>query len=312
MAIQAGWIQSLGTKGGVDVKCGVEPSGPSQADRELAAQASRLGVEVTPRQVERWREDGYLQVIRRGRGRGLGTVAFYPPQAAEQAADLARAIKDFGRLDEAALAVFLHGHSIKERALKRAYASAYSRIRRFLKTSPGDDPFEVASRFSRAFSRRSSTSETAKSWRAQLRSKGKAAQFTPAAHDIIYFFLGGAGEGDELSPEVFEALGLEETIEILTESERTAVSVLVRQLSLPALEAVVKEANVADLEGARDELKSLLHLLFGDEGATFSRDHEFVMAVVGVPAVLRLGAFFGAAFAAGIARLQEEMNTSPK
>jgi hypothetical protein len=290
----------------------VERSTPSKADGELATQASRLGVEVTPRQVERWREDGYLQVIRRGRGRGLGTVAFYPPEAAEQVADLARAIQDFGRLDEAALVVFFHGHPIKERALKHAYASAYSRIRRFLKAMPEDDPWEVASRFSRTFSRRSATSQSAKAWRARLRSKGKADQFVPAVHEWIYFFLGGAGEEETLSPEVFEALGIDGAVSALEESERTAVSDLVRQLSLPALEAAVKEAGVADLEGARDELKSLLNLLSGDDQAPLSGDDEFVMAIVGIPVTLRLGVFLGAAFAAGIARLQEEMNTIPK
>jgi hypothetical protein len=273
----------------------VTDQGASQADRDLAA---RLG--VSARQVRRWREEGWLKPEKRGLGRGLGSSAFYSEEAVNQAASLAEALGKYERLDEAGLVLFLRGFSVRETSLKKAYANCFARTRRFLKISPDQDPWDMAYRASRLFSRRSSTSMTAREWRARLRAKKKGHQLAPVLHDLIRFlFIGAAEEGETLTPEVFEAMGIDDFFYSLPADDQDKFHGLIRQLSLPSLERVVEESDLAELEKGRDNLRAVLELFPG-----LALD-EFTMAIVGIPGTLVTGSVLGAAFAAGLAQLGE-------
>jgi hypothetical protein len=277
---------------------------PSQADRDLAAAVSRLGVEVSPRQVERWREQGVLQPPERhGKGPPLGSFAVYKPGAVEHAADIARQLEIQGRLNDAALVVFLHGFPVKERAVRAAYRTIYAEIGRFLNPGRLGDPTEVAARAAQAFSRRAARSSTAKAWKKRLKASGDAEAFSYVLSDLLWFFLGGGEEGGELSHDVLKTVGVSEVVDGLPEEDRDKFHELTRRLSLSALERVAIETHFQDLVSARDALSVMRMLTNGDGGASDSQ--EWALAVVGIPAVHLEGVLVGSAVAEGIARLRE-------
>jgi hypothetical protein len=281
-------------------------SEPSQADRDLAAKASQPDLDVTPRQVERWRQGGYLlPSARRGLGRGQGSVATYSSEAVTHARDLAKALRDHRSLDVAGLVVFLKGHSVKERALKRAYRANFQSIRDFLRVTEDSDPWDIANRVSKAGSRRSALSPLLKSWRARLQAKKKGTQLAPALHDMIRFLLGGFDEDEYLSPEVFEVMGYQELVEDLDPEDQANLHSAIREVNLPAFEKAVEEASLAQLTRARDLLVDILGV-FKLSPATegLPPQSEFTMAVIGIPSTLVLGPFLGAALAAGIEKLR--------
>jgi hypothetical protein len=270
---------------------------PSDADRDLAGK-----LDVTPRQVKRWREAGYIPgPNRRGLGRGLGTVALYSPQAAEQTADFALALKSLKRLDDAALVTFFHGYSLRDETLRRVYSSAFAQVRKFLGAAPNADPWELADRWSRTLSRRASEGPTGRWWRANLNDKGKGGQLQPALADLIRFFLGGAAADERISHEVFEATGTDGLVALLPEEDQERLHGLLGALNLPGLEEAVGGASLNQLERARDQLRETVGF-FG----TFDLATEYTLALVGVPAVLVAGSFLGTTLALGLSQLREE------
>jgi hypothetical protein len=280
--------------------------GPSKADEELAASISRvLGEAKTPRQIERWRQEGAIEPpIRKGRGQGLGTVAFYPPEATEKATVLARALKERGSLAEAALISFLRGANLKEVPLKRFYRKVFTDIRSFLGATPESDPWEVADRMSHRFTRRASTVPTAKVWRDRLKARGKPDQLGPMLQDLLRFAVGGAENEETLSKEVLEAV-IDDAAEEITEPQRQEFDDLIQLINIPALERVMEQSDLATLRQARDQVGILMGLFPGGRDAIPS-NIEFAMAVIAVPAVIVAGGFFGTAFARGLASLMEE------
>lgn len=277
---------------------------PSQADRDLAAAVSRLGLEVSPRQVERWREQGVLQPPERhGKGPPLGSYAVYKPGAVEHAADLARQLEIHGRLNDAALVVFLHGFPVKERAVRAAYRTIYAEIRRFLDPESLRDPMAVAARASQVFGRRAARSSTAKAWKKRLKASGDAEAFSYVVSDLLWFLLGGADEGVDLSHDVLNAVGVGEVVDKLPDEDRDRFHELTRTLSLPALELVATQAEFHELQTARDAL-SVMRTLTDGQGDP-SAAQEWAFAVVGIPAVHQGGVLIGSALAEGVARLRE-------
>jgi hypothetical protein len=278
-------------------------SEPSQADTDLAAAVRRLGVEVTIRQIERWREEGLLQgPERRGRGRGRGVVAVYAEGADQHAADIATQLGRQRRLHDAALVVFLHGYPVKERAVRSAFASIFGEIRSRLNPGELEDPWDVASKVSGSLSRNASRSATTTSWKRRLRKSGSDEAISAVAHDLIRFALGDADDDETLSPEVLTAVGLDEVFESLPTGLRERFDNLIRMVSLPALEQTAATASFDKLQQARDSLVAMAALLHGE--AELSPAEEWSLAVVGIPIALLAGSLLGVAFSSGIALLK--------
>jgi len=279
---------------------------PSKADSELASAVTRsVGFEVTPRQIERWRQEGALEPPnRRGLGRGRGTVAYYPPQAVSHAVALAKLIKEGRSLADAALICFLKGSDLKEVPLKRSYRKVFESIRGYLGATQESDPWEVADRMTHRFTRRTSTSPTAKLWQKRLKDRGKPDQLGPVLQDLLRFGLGGADRDETLSGEVLEAV-VGDAADQIQGAQRAEFDSLVQQINLPALEDVMENSDLATLKSARDQVRVLMELFPAPDGLIPS-NIEFAMAVIGVPAVIVAGAFFGTSFARGIAELMHD------
>jgi hypothetical protein len=275
----------------------VSSSGPSHADRDLAARLTSKGQDTSPWQVRRWRQDGYLKPERRGLGRGLGTTAFYSDESVQQATALAEAIGEYRRLDEAALVVFGRGFPIKERALKRAYASTFSRIQRVVRPVDGEDPWDTAYRAARVFSRRSSISPTATEWRKRLGELGRGEDFPLVLQDLIrFFFLGDAEEDEVLMPQVFEAMGLNDVVESLPGDDTDRLNDLLRTLNVPSLKRAVKRATLSELETAREDVGPFRGVLADD----------FLLVLIGIPAALVARPLLGGALAVALGQIGKE------
>jgi hypothetical protein len=102
----------------------------SDADQQLIADAGRLGIAVTARQMERWRAGGLLAPnIRRGLGRGRGSASVPPPGAAELVAWLARNARPGRKPSDLALLAFAAGLAVPEETVRAAFAGAVASIR---------------------------------------------------------------------------------------------------------------------------------------------------------------------------------------
>ena len=272
-----------------------------KADAELAARVSRVEP-VTARQIERWREEGVLRPPeRRGRGQHLGSMSFYPDDAVPHAIEIARQLKSHSRLDDSALVVFLHGFDVKERAVRRAYASAFDRVQQAFRLAEGEDAWDAAHRLSGRLSRQSSRSPTAQTWRHNLKEAESAERFQPVLHDMILFALGGAEDGDALSEEVFEATGTGDLRRSMSDEERERTDELTRLLTVDRLRAAIEGAPFSEIKDARDNIATILQLT----SETPRPNAEWSMAVVGIPGILVAGTLIGSGLAAGFALLRE-------
>jgi hypothetical protein len=231
-------------------------AGPTEADEQLAIQATLLGPEaVSAWQVKRWREAGLLATNRefRGRGRGSGPVE-YPEQAAAHAACLAEVLDGTQTLDEACLICFLRGFSPRERALKRAYATGYARITKWVNSVAGDsdNPWTTADLIARMLSRRSAGLPSVRAAKSRLREAGKRpSDLAPVLTNVLSGMLGASGQ---LHDDSLLALGMEGLRSPLDEDGPLADGddLQLSRFSLAALAGSVQAAALEELEQARD------------------------------------------------------------
>jgi hypothetical protein len=101
-----------------------------EADQQLIAHAARLGVDVSARQLERWRASGLLAPnARRALGRGRGSTSEPPPGAGELVAWLARNARRGRRPRDLALQGFAVGLAVPEDTVRASFADAIDDIR---------------------------------------------------------------------------------------------------------------------------------------------------------------------------------------
>lgn len=110
---------------------------PTATEADLLKATAAVGVRVTPRQLKRWRHAGLIPapLFVRGRGRGRGIEAHYPPLATVQAATAALILTRIRRFSDVRWALWACGFDLTERVRKdllarwraehRAYADRY-------------------------------------------------------------------------------------------------------------------------------------------------------------------------------------------
>lgn len=106
----------------------------SESDRALAeAAGKRAGVDVTPWQVERWRQAGLIDPAERvWPGRGHGSCSRYGPLCIDQAAAVARLARRRRPLDQIALILFVRREPVPIAAVKAAYAALLNHVEKWL------------------------------------------------------------------------------------------------------------------------------------------------------------------------------------
>ncbi len=138
---------------------------------------ARRDIEVRETQLERWRQAGLLQeTVRHGLGRGLGSVSEYPPEAVDQAAELAGLVKRGRPMETVALMMFGRGRWVREDALRDAYRRELDDlIREIDKRMVVDDPLATAELIVDELERRFTQRDTrTRRWRRQLQDMWRA------------------------------------------------------------------------------------------------------------------------------------------
>lgn len=83
---------------------------------------------VTPRQLERWRQKGLIPEAELERLGAPGTISSYPDWVVEQVVELVGILKKDRRLDHALLRLFMRDRWVDEEHLKARYLSFYGKI----------------------------------------------------------------------------------------------------------------------------------------------------------------------------------------
>jgi hypothetical protein len=120
---------------------------PGEADRQLIMYAARQGVDVTARNLERWRESGLLAPnARRALGRGRGSTSVPPPGGGDLVVWLAKNARRGRRPSDLALQAFAGGLAVPENIVRASFARAIAAIRLpgEANMAPGADPDDAA------------------------------------------------------------------------------------------------------------------------------------------------------------------------
>jgi hypothetical protein len=125
------------------------PRRASQADQTVIAAAAGAGVTLTARQLERWRQAGWIEhPERRFLGRGRGSHSVYAAEAIAQAIALGEAVRRRYPLYKAVLDLFAAHQPVSEAALRLAFREFLSTIEHGLGNLAGvlagGDAFDVA------------------------------------------------------------------------------------------------------------------------------------------------------------------------
>jgi len=115
----------------------------SRAVRGLAAAATRCGIQVSPREIERWRQRQLVPQPERTYP-GHGSLAIYPDGAAKQVAEVAKLLDSGWKLDDVAVGLFVRGYDLDEETVKLAFKAHAERARRLLtRRAPDGDTLTV-------------------------------------------------------------------------------------------------------------------------------------------------------------------------
>jgi len=101
----------------------------SPATQALIDAARERGIDVSARQVERWRQHGLLRAPERAwLGRGKGSVSYSPAGAVNEVIAVHEVVGRYRSLDEATLMLFADGHPVGDDAVRRAYTRRYQAL----------------------------------------------------------------------------------------------------------------------------------------------------------------------------------------
>lgn len=236
----------------------------SEADQRLLDELTGRGrSDITARQLERWRQAGVTRTIRvRGPGRG-GSTSRYPDGTASHVAAFATTLAEYGSLPVAVLAHFADGHPITEAGLKDAYTEVFDTIANYdtrtdqdSQRDEDDHAWDRAERLagSETFKR----SRIGRAWRNNLRQM-------PDRQESIQRELWNVGAttmhtlqtGARPSAEAASSLGFAAGFGEASRDIGSPLADRLAQLSLPVLTQIVAEANLADLEQARDDARTI-------------------------------------------------------
>jgi hypothetical protein len=215
------------------------PRVTSKADRLLAAELTAVGLTVTPRQLERWRQHGLIATVRHGSGRGSGSRSNYAEGTVELVLELVALFARRRSLDDAVLVLFGRGRSLSTAVVRHAYLDYLADARKA---------------FERLASRAGQTDAVAqvrrsKEGRSLLRRLRRAGIAESELFAILHTLTAGGAGGATL----LEAAGFISIAGELLDDETTeALHEFLRGFGLEAMATAVAAAETEDLERMRD------------------------------------------------------------
>jgi DNA-binding transcriptional MerR regulator len=239
----------------------------SEAVADLAADASALGVPVSARQIERWRQLGLIpKPQQRALGRGRGSVSAYPGYVAAQAAEIARLLRTRNRLDDVAMLLFCRGYEVDETALKRAYVAHLELVRRrILRRSKSKDTLTIAEAATRTLLRAMRGDARLAEWRARLRGRDEPASsiLESALTNFMHVLLVGQPASEGGLREFLDAGGLTAAAaQLASEGDDplpfAEIAEMLAKLDLGEYSKLVERYTVAELRAAEQTVTRLV------------------------------------------------------
>lgn len=259
----------------------------SAADTALIDELATLGVDVSVRQLERWRAAGLISTTRAwgGTGRG-GSSSQYDEGTANLVEELVDVLAEERSLDLAALILFARGYQISEDGLRAAYANAYEALASF--GAQGGDPDGWTRAQSISERRRYTSHPVVRAWRKRIRERperGPVSRETRAiGASVIHVLQTGDPIQDEDAAFVAQASGVGEIAESAELTMDFADTLA--DLSFPVLAQTVESASVDELAQARDSLKHLSRFLV-QASDVFPDPDDLLVALV-APALVQI------------------------
>ena len=221
---------------------------PSGADIELADQVRANGILVSPRQVQKIREEyGVIRSRRRFLGRH-GSESFYDPEAAAVVARFQRLLRLLRSVPLATVFLFIDGYPLPEETLKGAIGKCT-----WVGDPPRGDPWKAAE--AAATKARKDRSNAGVVFRQMVRAND--ADPEAAMSDVVALQYGETLQaqvedlGHGFVPEIVRATGLGEAWANDPEAAAKVDQVFRIVLTPRKLTLLLKQSSVADLELAR-------------------------------------------------------------
>jgi hypothetical protein len=236
------------------------------ADREVIEECEARGVEVTARQLERWRSVLPDRVVEHEEG-FRGSRSMNPPRYVDQVIAVAETLRSGIPLREVPLALFIQGFPVRLEVLRAAYLDILSRLRREMDafnaklgvsaSEPADQVDAMAARMA-ATARRSTTGRR---WEARAR---QAIRLRKVEADSVQALLGGvlsAALSGPFAGVPATAEGIAEVLEVFgfnDGQDPQQVADHLAAISLDAIAQAVATATMNQWVAARADMTHML------------------------------------------------------
>ena len=235
------------------------------ADRAVIEECRARGLEITARQLERWRSLLPERIVEHEEGL-RGSRSANPPGYVDQVVAIAEALKSGIPLREVPLALFLQGFPVELEVLQAAYLDILARLRREVDTfnakagTVGSEPFDQVDAIAAHMAARARRSTTGRRWEARAR---KAIRQRKIEADSVQTLLSGVLSAAFIGPfagtpatpegiaEVLEVFGLNDGQDPQQVADHLAT------MSLDAIAQAVATATMDQWIAARADLTAM-------------------------------------------------------
>jgi hypothetical protein len=239
-----------------------------EADDQVIAACRARGVEVSARQLERWRKLLPVREVEHPEG-ARGSRTANPEGYADQVIAISRTLASGTPLRHVPLVLFVQGRPVRVETLRSAYLDLFTSIpgelQRLVKgpALAPDDPADRVDAIAMNWARAASRSATGRQWQSRARLATKdpgmdAADPRALLSSALSAVLTGAFTGTEASPEgIAEALavfGLDDGRDPRQLAQHLA------QLNFDAIVDAIRSASMERWDAARNDLAGLLNL----------------------------------------------------
>ena len=227
---------------------------------------SQTGVQISPWQVERWRQAGLLQTAEHEYP-GTGSYATYSAEARRQVLELARLSREYHRHDVLARVLFYRGFWVRDDALRRSYDAVFAHADEWIGPSNTEAELDALDRKAQDLAAQSGRTKFGRRLRHRLRGYGGPVDDTAAA--AMYTMLHLLKTGVPTTPEglgaLLQGMGVTGFFEDrigdagpLAPGGPDEFVPFFRESSLGGIRRAIAEASAEDLIEARDLLKTLV------------------------------------------------------
>ena len=249
---------------------------------------SETGVQISPWQVERWRQAGLLQPAEHEYP-GAGSLATYSAEARLQVLELARLSHEYHHHDVLARVLFYRGFWVRDDALRKAYDTVFAHAAEWIGPSDTEAELDALDRKAQDLAAQAGRTRFGRRLRHRLRGRGGPVDDTAAG--AIYTMLHLLKTGVPTTPEGLDALLQGMGVTGFFEDRIGEAGPLApggpdefvpffREANLGGIRSAIAEASSDDLIEARDLLKTLVPF--------FRSVAVLVTQMLGVPTALGL------------------------